>query len=186
MDRVKLWTIGHSVRPADVLIEMLRRAGIDLLVDVRAFPGSRRHPQFNREALEQRLRAEAIDYLWEGEALGGRRKPTRESPNTALRNASFRAYADHMISPEFVSAASQLIETAREKRLAIMCAEHHPSQCHRRLIADWLCARGVEVVHLIDLERTEAHRMTPGAVATASGVAYPGGPQLGLALTTDS
>jgi uncharacterized protein (DUF488 family) len=186
MERVKLWTIGHSVRPADAFVEMLRRAGIELLVDVRAFPGSRRHPQFNREALQQRLDAEAIDYLWAGRELGGRRKPRRDSSNTALRNTSFRAYADHMTSPEFVAAASRLVETARAKRLAIMCAEHHPSRCHRRLIADWLTAHDVEVVHLIDLERVEPHRMTPGAVAGGDGVSYPGGPQLGLPLGAET
>ncbi len=174
MGGLTLWTIGHSVRPADELVEMLKRARIGRLVDVRRFPASRRHPQFNREALEQRLADEGIGYRWAGEALGGRRKPHPGSPNGGLRNASFRAYADYMASAEFKAGASELIDEARGTRLAIMCAEHHPSRCHRRLIADWLSVHGVEVTHLIEPDRTEAHHMTPGGVPSEGGVAYPG------------
>jgi uncharacterized protein (DUF488 family) len=182
MEDLKLWTIGHSVRPIDVFLEMLQSARIERLVDVRAFPASRRHPQFNREALQHSLASKSIDYRWAGQALGGRRKPRPDSLNTALRNASFRAYADHMASREFVAGASQLIDDARDRRLAVMCAEQHPSRCHRRLIADWLSARGVEVIHLVDQRRVEPHGLTPGAVVTAEGVSYPGDAQLDLTL----
>jgi uncharacterized protein (DUF488 family) len=172
---LKIWTIGHSTRPVEEFIGMLEAAGVGLLVDVRAFPGSRRHPQFNRDALASSLDRRGITYRWEGKALGGFRKPRADSPNTALRNASFRAYADHMISTEFAAAAGGLVEDARGTQLALMCAEQHPSHCHRRLISDWLAARGVEVDHLLGPGRTERHVLSEGAVIVSGEVAYRGG-----------
>jgi uncharacterized protein (DUF488 family) len=180
MGKLKIWTVGHGTRLVDELIAMLKGPGVDVLVDVRAHPGSRRHPQFNQGPLEQALAARRIAYRWEGKALGGFRKPRSGSPNAALRNASFRGYADHMGSSEFTAAAGGLMDGARSARLALMCAEQHPSRCHRRLISDWLLAHGVEVEHLIDPHRTEPHTLTKGAVIAAGTVAYPGPVQLGL------
>jgi len=180
MGKLKIWTIGHGTRPVEELASMLGGARIELLIDVRARPGSRRHPQFARGPLEQALAAHRIAYRWEGEALGGFRKPRPDSANAALRNESFRGYADHMESGEFTVAAGSLIESARGARLALMCAEHHPSRCHRRLISDWLASRDVEVEHLIDVYRSEPHALTQGAVIAAGTVAYPGTAQLPL------
>ena len=128
MGGLKIWTIGHSTRPVEQLVSLLKGAAIRLLVDVRAHPGSRRHPQFNQEPLEQALAAHDIAYRWEGDALGGYRKPRPGSLNAALRNESFRGYADHMGSAEFTAASGRIIESARGARLALMCAEQHPSQ----------------------------------------------------------
>jgi uncharacterized protein (DUF488 family) len=180
MGKLKIWTVGHGTRPVEELAAKLTIARIELLIDVRAYPGSRRHPQFNRESLERALAAHGIGYRWEGKALGGFRKPRPDSANLALRNKSFRGYADHMGSGEFAVAAGGLIESARGARLALMCAEQHPSQCHRRLISDWLASRDVEVEHLIDERRSEPHALTTGAVIAAGTVAYPGAAQLPL------
>jgi uncharacterized protein (DUF488 family) len=170
----RIWTIGHSTRPVEELVGMLESAGVNLLVDVRAFPRSRRHPQFNRESLATSLDARGMAYRWEGQALGGFRKPNAQSRNTALRNPSFRGYADYMESAEFGAAAGRLVDWARDDRLALMCAEQHPSQCHRRLISDWLMAHGVEIDHLLGAGRTERHSPTEGSVIASGTVLYPG------------
>jgi uncharacterized protein (DUF488 family) len=180
MGPLKIWTIGHGTRPAEELASMLRGAGVGLLIDVRAHPGSRRHPQFNQGALENSLGEDGIAYQWEGKALGGFRRPRPNSRNTALRNESFRGYADYMESEAFAAGAGRLIERARETRLAVMCAERHPSRCHRRLISDWLASRGIEVEHLIETRRSEPHVLTKGAVVAAGRVTYPGDVQPGL------
>jgi len=155
-------------------------AGVELLVDVRAHPGSRRHPQFNRVALESSLTEHGIGYQWEGRVLGGFRKPRPSSRNTGLRNESFRGYADYMESEEFAAGAGRLVEKAHEKKLAVMCAERHPSRCHRRLISDWLASREIEIEHLIDTRRSESHVLTKGAVIAAGLLIYPAGVQPGL------
>jgi len=180
MGSLKIWTIGHGTRAVEELASMLRSAGVQLLIDVRAHPGSRRHPQFNRVALEGSLAGHGIGYQWEGRALGGFRRPRPNSRNTGLQNESFRGYADYMESGEFAAGAGRLIERARETRLAVMCAEQHPSRCHRRLISDWLASREVEVEHLIDMRRSEPHVLTKGAAVAAGLVTYPGGAQPGL------
>jgi len=177
MDSVKIWTIGHGTRPVEELTSMLGSAGVELLIDVRAHPGSRRHPQFNRTALESWLAEHGIGYQWEGRALGGFRRPRPNSRNAGLRNESFRGYADYMESEEFAAGAGRLVESARETRLAMMCAEQHPSRCHRRLISDWLASREIEVEHLIDMRRSEPHVLTNGAVIAAGLLTYPGGVQ---------
>jgi len=180
MGSLKIWTIGHGTRPVEELASMLGSAGVESLVDVRAFPGSRRHPQFNRVALGSSLAEHGIGYQWEGGALGGFRRPRPNSRNTGLRNESFRGYADYMESEEFAAGAGRLIEKARETKLAVMCAERHPSRCHRRLISDWLASRGIEVEHLIDTRRTEPHVLTKGVVVAAGLLTYPGDIQPGL------
>jgi len=143
-----LYTVGHSTRSLDDLIETLQAHEIETLVDIRAFPMSRRLPQFNRESLEKSLPAAGIRYVWM-KALGGYRKKSREeSPNIGLRNASFRNYADYMLTPEFESAMAELVALAEGSRTAYMCAERVYFRCHRMLVSDWLVAHGHEVMHI--------------------------------------
>src|SRR5438552_19179479 len=145
MGELKIWTVGHGARPVEELAFLLETARIELLIDVRAHPGSRRHPQFNRESLESSLAAHRISYRWEGKALGGFRKPRPDSANAALRNESFRGYADYMGSAEFTVAAGGLVESARGARIALMCDERQPSRCHRRIQSEWMASRDVAV-----------------------------------------
>lgn len=143
-----LYTIGHSTRTIEELIAALRAHEIKTLVDIRAFPMSRRLPQFNRDSLTQSLPAAGIRYVWM-RALGGyRKKILEESPNIALRNQSFRNYADYMLTPEFEAAMSELIALAEISRTAYMCAERVYFRCHRMLISDWLVAHGHKVLHI--------------------------------------
>jgi uncharacterized protein (DUF488 family) len=143
-----LYTIGHSTRSIDNLVAALKAHQIQILVDIRAFPMSRRLPQFNRESLEQTLPASAIHYV-SMKALGGyRKKIVEESPHIALRNQSFRNYADYMLTPEFEHAISELLELAANSRTAYMCAERPYFRCHRMLVSDWLVAHGHEVLHI--------------------------------------
>ncbi len=157
----ELWTVGHSTRPQEELIGLLRRNGLQGLADVRRYPASRRHPQFNREALERSLPAAGIDYFWMPE-LGGRRAPSKESRNTAWRNAGFRGYADYMETDAFRVAIESLLQRARQ-RTVIMCAELAWQQCHRGLISDYLKARGIEVTHIVEAGRIEPHPWTAAA-----------------------
>jgi uncharacterized protein (DUF488 family) len=148
-----LYTIGHSTRTLDELVAALQAHQIRTLADIRAFPMSRRLPHFNRESLELELPKQAISYVWMKE-LGGRRNKLRDdSPNTGLRNDSFRNYADYMLTPEFALAISQLLTTAEQGRTAIMCAERVYFQCHRMLVSDFLTAHGHEVLHIEDDKR---------------------------------
>jgi len=162
-----IFTVGHSIRPQNELIAILEEARVKLLVDVRRFPGSRRHPQFGKEALSAGLAAAGIAYRHEPD-LGGRREPRPDSPHTAWRVAGFRGYADHMASPEFRAALERLIAPP-ETPTAVMCAEALPWKCHRQLIADALVARGIEVVHLLAAGQRQAHVLNPAAVLHRDG-----------------
>jgi uncharacterized protein (DUF488 family) len=145
-----IYTIGHSTRTLDELVGALHAHGIGALVDIRAFPMSRRLPHFNRESLELDLPKHGLEYVWMKE-LGGRRKKIRDdSPNTGLRNDSFRNYADYMLTPEFAGAIDFLLQVAGEKKVAIMCAERMYFQCHRMLVSDYLTAHGHTVLHIDD------------------------------------
>jgi len=175
-------TIGHGNRSAEEFIGLLQQARIDCLVDVRAFPASRRHPHFARAALEQALSEAAIGYRWEGAALGGRRRPKAGSPNVALRNASFRAYADHMMQPEFAGALERLIEAASRTRIAIMCAERLPWQCHRYLISDALTARGVNALHIVGAAAPQQHALSRLVRVCGNALIYDRGEQPALEL----
>ena len=158
-----LYTIGHSTRSLDELIETLRAHQIKTLVDIRAFPMSRRLPQFNRESLAESLPAAGIRYVWI-KALGGyRKKILDESPHIALRNDSFRNYADYMLTPEFQSAVGELIALAEEAPTAYMCAERVYFHCHRMLVSDWLVAHGHEVLHIDGADPVRPHRLTAEA-----------------------
>jgi uncharacterized protein (DUF488 family) len=143
-----LYSIGHSTRTEAELASALQVHGIETLIDIRAFPMSRRLPHFNREALERWLPAHGIRYFWM-KALGGYRKATRQdSPHIALRNASFRNYADYTLTPEFDQAIAELLKIATDSRTAYMCAERVYFHCHRMIVSDWLVAHGHEVFHI--------------------------------------
>jgi uncharacterized protein (DUF488 family) len=158
-----LYTIGHSTRSIGELVEVLHAHEIKTLVDIRAFPMSRRLPQFNRESLGQSLSETGIHYVWM-KALGGyRKKILDESPNIALRNASFRNYADHMLTPEFERAMAELIRLADQDRTAYMCAERVYFHCHRMLVSDWLVAHGHEVLHIDGKGPVRPHKLTAEA-----------------------
>ena len=144
-----VYTLGHSTRTADELLDLLRRPAVRGVADVRRYPASRRHPQFAREALQESLPAAGVRYDWLP-ALGGRRAVRPDSPHVAWREAGFRGYADHMETAEFAEGLSALLALAAERPTAIMCAEAVPWRCHRQLIADALVVRGLTVVHVID------------------------------------
>lgn len=160
-DRPTLFTVGHGSRSLEEFLALLREAAIACLVDIRRFPGSRRHPYFGRESLEKVLPAAGIRYLFAGDALGGRRRARPDSCHTALRTAGFRAYADHMATAEFVSAADRLLELAAQTPTAVMCAERLPWRCHRYFLADYLLFRGARVRHLIAADQVREHRLHP-------------------------
>jgi uncharacterized protein (DUF488 family) len=171
-------TIGHSTRSMEEFLELLQAHGIEQLVDVRTIPKSRRHPQFNREALERMLPSAGIAYV-HMPGLGGLRHPRKDSVNTAWRNASFRGYADYMQTPPFEENLRRLIELAAQRRTAIMCAEAVPWRCHRSLIADALTARGIAVEDITSKSAPKSHSYTPFARIEGETVTYPGLP-LGL------
>jgi uncharacterized protein (DUF488 family) len=159
----RIYTIGHSTRSIEDFVAALVPHGIKLISDVRLLPGSKRYPQFNRDALADSLGEHGIAYEHFPE-LGGRRKPRPDSPNTAWRNAAFRGYADHMATGEFQTGLGRLLATAEQSGpTAIMCAEAVWWRCHRILIADLLKSRGLEVVHIIDAKKTERHPYTSAA-----------------------
>jgi uncharacterized protein (DUF488 family) len=160
---MKIWTIGHSTRTIDEFISLLQANQIRLLVDVRSLPGSKRYPQFNKEALADSLGKTGIRYEHFPE-LGGRRKAKPESKNTAWRNASFRGYADYMETEEFRKGVERLLDLAAGAGpTAIMCAEAVWWRCHRSLISDYLKARGIEVIHVLEVNKTELHPYTSAA-----------------------
>lgn len=168
-----IFTIGHSTRTAEEFAGLLENAGVRFLVDVRRYPGSRRYPHFNREKLQEFLGTRGIAYIHAPE-LGGRRETAADSKNGFWRNASFRAYADHMSSAEFQSAIERVEQIAASIPIAIMCAEAVPWRCHRQLISDALVARGHDVQHILSDRRTDAHEINQAAVVDARGqVTYP-------------
>jgi uncharacterized protein (DUF488 family) len=171
---MKIYTVGHSTRSAPEFLALLAAHGIRRLVDVRRYPGSRRHPHFAREKLAPALEFEGVTYVHALE-LGGRRTPAPDSPNTAWRSPSFRAYADHMSSAEFQDWLNRLMEWAPGSDTAIMCAEAVPWRCHRQLIADALVAKGIEVFNITAPGHAAAHELSPHARVAANGtVTYPG------------
>jgi uncharacterized protein (DUF488 family) len=169
----RLWTIGHSTREIGEFLRLLAAGEIELLADVRRFPGSRRYPHFNQEALSETLATAGIDYR-HLPGLGGRRSQRLpDSPNDAWRVKSFNAYADHLQSAEFAADFDQLMDLARRKRTAIMCSEALPHRCHRRIISDVLVARGWQVLHLLSPKRIELHQLTAFARVDGTQVTYP-------------
>lgn len=152
-----LLTVGHGAATEDDFRRLLQAAGVASVVDVRIGPGSRKHPHFGKARLEEWLPESGIAYRWE-QRLGGFRKPSPDSPDTVWRNASFRGYAAHTRSPEFVAAVDELAGQAARERTAVMCSESVWWRCHRRLIAELLHARDHEVIHLLKLGHRDRHR----------------------------
>jgi uncharacterized protein (DUF488 family) len=155
----RLWTVGHSTHPIEEFIAILRHQGITRIADVRRFPGSRKHPQFNPEALARALAEAGIAYTPIPE-LGGRRKPRADSPHMRWRNEAFRGYADYMDTAEFAAAAEYLADLARTDRVAIMCSEGVWWRCHRSMIADYFKARSWEVLHILGTGEPKEHPYT--------------------------
>src|SRR6185503_9295913 len=168
-----VWTVGHSTRSEEEFVQILKAHGVQVLVDVRSFPGSRRYPQFNREALSESLVKAGIEYKHELR-LGGRRTPRADSHNTAWRNVQFRGYADHMETEVFRKGVEDLLELAGDARVAVMCAEAVWWRCHRGLLADYLKANGHTVIHIIDGKKTEEHPFTPAARIVEGELSYRG------------
>jgi uncharacterized protein (DUF488 family) len=167
-----IFTIGHSIRPIDDFVALLRAHGITGLADVRTVPRSRRHPHFSREALESSLPAAGVTYRHFA-SLGGLRKPHRDSPNGGWRHEGFRGYADHMQTAEFASAIDDLLAFARSHVVAVMCAEAKWWQCHRQLVADALVARGEDVRHIMSPREAPRHELTAFGRIDAGQVTYP-------------
>ncbi|HWN29831.1 MAG TPA: DUF488 domain-containing protein [Burkholderiales bacterium] len=175
-----IWTIGHGTRSGEEFVQMLQKAGVQCLVDVRSYPGSRRNPQFSREPLASLLASQGIKYKWEGEGLGGFRKARPDSKHIALRSEGFRGYADYMESAEFKQAIERLINDAEQTKIAYMCAERLPWQCHRNLISDYLVMRGMHVVHLVAQGKTQEHTLNPITRIQNDILFYDGKTQLNL------
>lgn len=157
-----IWTIGHSTHSLETFLEMLHSCKIDLLVDVRNFPGSRRFPHFNKDHLENAMPANGIDYL-HMKNLGGRRKPAQNSVNTRWKNESFRAYADYTETDDFKDALQKLEKLGSLKRIAYMCSEAMWWRCHRSIISDKLKIKGWKVLHIMSVGKTSEHPFTSAA-----------------------
>ena len=166
-----IWTIGHSTRSLDEFIELLREHQIEIVSDVRQFPGSRRYPHFGRESLERALKQADIGYVHFPE-LGGRRTPRADSPNTAWRNKAFRGYADYMSSEAFQTGMKRLVEIAKKQKVAVMCAEAVWWRCHRSLIADWLKVNGWQVLHILAPGKAQEHPFTGPARVVEGRLSY--------------
>ncbi len=169
-----IFSVGHSTRPLDAFLGLLMEHGVEAIVDVRRFPGSRRFPQFSAEALPVALRRAAIRYTHMPE-LGGRRRPRPDSVNTAWRNSAFRGYADYMLTPDFAVGLNALLALAAQTRLALLCAEALWWRCHRRLIADVLVVRGYVVEHIHGAGSTVRHQLPSFAHLDGCNISYPGG-----------
>lgn len=172
------YTIGHSTREIEEFIALLTKQDIELLIDVRRYPGSRRHPQFNKENLEQSLKNADINYQ-HMEVLGGRRgKPNKNSVNDGWRNDGFQAYADYINTSEVQEVINKLVELSKDTRYALMCAEAVYWRCHRQLIADALVARDIHVYHILGPDQLNEHSLKEMAQVLEDGrVIYPSNQQ---------
>ena len=167
-----VWTIGHSTRPLEELVTLLRENGVQRLVDVRTVPRSRRNPQFSAETLPQSLAARDISYTHIA-ALGGLRHALKDSVNMGWKNASFRGYADYMQTEEFERGLNELMVLGGKETVAIMCAEAVPWRCHRSLIADALTVRSIEVRHIMAAGKWQPHKLTGFAHVEGVRITYP-------------
>ncbi len=168
---MSIHTLGHSTRSQGALAALLQEAGVEMLIDVRSWTHSRRNPKFDAELLAAALGEAGIGYA-HLKALGGKRGPAKDaapSPNTAWREAGFRTYADYALTPAFRTGLADLRGLAQARPTAIMCAEGHWSQCHRRIIADYLLAAGAEVVHILGPGASEPARLSPHAAPQPDG-----------------
>lgn len=172
MSRNFVFTIGHSTRPIDDFLHLLKSHGVQRVVDVRTLPRSRFNPHFDITRLPAHLRAAHIHYT-HLPGLGGLRRPHRDSPNIGWRNISFRGYADHMRSAAFKRSLERCLELASVERIAVMCAEAVPWRCHRSLIADALVARGIDALEIASDSRVRPHTLTPFAQVDGTVITYP-------------
>ncbi len=166
-----LWTIGHSTHPLEEFISILQAYDIQMLIDVRSLPGSKKFPQFNKENLEISLPEEGISYK-HLLILGGRRKVSKTSKNTAWHNASFRGYADYMETDPFKEGIKELKELAEHQKVAIMCSEVLWWRCHRSMIADKLKSEGWTIIHILSPTKSEEHRYTAPAKIVNGKLSY--------------
>ena len=171
-EAIAVLTIGHSTRPIEGFLRLLRSHGVGRVVDVRTVPRSQRNPQFDRDVLPAALQDAGIAYTHLA-GLGGLRHPKADSPNTGWRNRSFQGFADYMQTAEFEQGLAALIDVARGKRVAVMCAEVLPWRCHRSLISDALTVRGISVAHIFDQKPARPHRLTPWAHVEGTVITYP-------------
>jgi uncharacterized protein (DUF488 family) len=162
MNLKTIWTIGHSTRTLEEFVVLLNSFHITMLVDIRNYPGSRRFPHFNKEALEISLPSNDINYIHLKE-LGGRRKPVEGSTNTAWRNQAFRGYADYMQTDEFKKAINKLELLAEKQSTAYMCSEAVWWSCHRALVSDYLKWKGWVVMHIMNQQKATEHPYTKPA-----------------------
>jgi uncharacterized protein (DUF488 family) len=167
-----VFTIGHSTLPIEQFIETLRTYAIVQLIDVRKIPRSRHNPQYGSEALAESLGDAGIEYRWM-HALGGLHHSKPDSPNGGWRNKSFRGYADYMQTDAFRHGVEELIAISRDPRTAIMCAEAVPWRCHRSLVADALCVRGVAAAEILSETNCRLHKLTPFAHVDGTQITYP-------------
>jgi len=167
-----IFTLGHSTLRIEAFLALLQAYGIERLVDIRTIPRSRHNPQFNDTALAGSLKARHLQYA-HLKALGGLRRPRKDSPNTGWRDGGFRGFADYMQTEEFRGALAALIGLSRENRVAIMCAEAVPWRCHRSLVADALIVRGVPVVEILSESSYRMHELTPFARVDGVRITYP-------------
>lgn len=176
---VTVWTIGHSTRTAEDFLDLLDGSRIEILADVRHFPSSKHVPWTNRDTLAETLRVRGLGYEHFVD-LGGYRKPSPDSTNTAIRNGMFRGYADHMGTETFRGSLEKLRVLAASHRVAVMCAEAVPWRCHRSFLADALLARGARVVHILSPGHLREHRLSAAAHVRGGSVSYPARARKGL------
>jgi len=169
---LRILTIGHSMRTIEEFTDLLRAQGVQLIVDIRTIPRSRRNPQFNEDTLAVSLEESGVDYVRLKE-LGGLRRPRKDSRNMGWRNESFRGFADFMQTPDFEAGIKELIRLARDRAVAIMCAEALPWRCHRSLVADALLIRGIKVEHIMTLKKLIEHSITKWAKVVGKQITYP-------------
>jgi uncharacterized protein (DUF488 family) len=169
---LKVLTIGHSTHPIDEFVGILKAHGVETVVDIRTVPRSRHNPQFDRAVLPGLLADAGLDYVYLQE-LGGLRKAAKSSPNGGWRNASFRGYADHMQTPEFLVGLEKLIDLAGQRRVAIMCAEAVPWRCHRSLVGDALLVRAIAVEDIMTATSRKPEKLTSFAKVHGTEITYP-------------
>jgi uncharacterized protein (DUF488 family) len=170
--KTTVWTIGHSTHSWQEFVGLLQAYELQAVADVRRLPGSRRWPQFDQDPMSKALEQSGIAYRWFPK-LGGRRRAQKDSPNIGWRNISFRGYADYLASDEFAEGLAELIDLAKQERTTLMCAEAVWWRCHRRLIADVLLLRGIEVIHILDASHATPHTHTPPARIVEGQLTYP-------------
>ena len=169
----RVYTIGHGMKPFEEFVRILKHYEIEIVADIRSFPASRRHAHFSGTYLERELPSFGMSYLW-CRALGGFRKKGLgdRSPNIALKNLSFRNYADYMLSKSFQESVALLLKIVQKDKVCLLCAETLPFRCHRWILSDYLTAHGTEVVHLMDIRKCEVHKMSRWAAVREGWVIY--------------